>query len=95
MRAEHFNQMHVENIRLCEKDRDTQIKYYFVDQEIVELVCELKMVKGESSWVKKRSRVEGGEGVVSIHDVEYKKALAKAKERIKQGVSRGLESTQA
>ncbi|XP_058752890.1 uncharacterized protein LOC131626083 [Vicia villosa] len=88
MPAENCIQANMEGTQLHEKSSDAQLKHYLVDQEKTELTHEAKMLKGGSSRVQKRARMEKGERdttvVVEDHQKIIKGAIKEAEEKLKR-----------
>ncbi|XP_058768986.1 uncharacterized protein LOC131642835 [Vicia villosa] len=86
--TEDYTQVHVEKIRLREKGQDAKIEYFLVNQKRAELAHEVKMLKGGSSRVQKRTRTEKGERATTIvvkdHQKIIKKAIKETEEKLKQ-----------
>ncbi|XP_058751890.1 uncharacterized protein LOC131624994 [Vicia villosa] len=93
---ESFDQVRVANLRLKERDRDTDLKHYFIKQTKNELARELKTLKGESSQVRKRIRTDKGgkDATVPIEDPQkvIEKAVKEAEEKLKREYQEDLKA---
>ncbi|XP_058757656.1 uncharacterized protein LOC131630929 [Vicia villosa] len=93
---ERFDQVRVANLRLKEKDRDMDLKRYFLKQTKNELARELKTLKGESSQARKRVRTEkdGKAVVVPTEDPQkvIEKAIKEEKEKLRREYQEDLKA---
>ncbi|XP_058726083.1 uncharacterized protein LOC131597400 [Vicia villosa] len=93
---ERFDQVRVANLRLEEKDRDTDLKHYFIKQTKNELARELKMLKGESSQVRKRTRTDRGGKAAAVFTEDpqevIEKAVKEAEEKLKREYQEDLKA---
>ncbi|XP_058784516.1 uncharacterized protein LOC131659327 [Vicia villosa] len=93
---ERLDQVRIANLRLKEKDRDTDLKHYFLKQTKNELARELKTLKGESSQVRKRTRTEmsGKAAAILAEDPQkvIEKAVKEAEEKLKREYQEDLKA---